>query len=118
MRYQDVCTLIKKAKKQKLWIDDTYYINASTEEDREAYKRIRKNIAPMSFGEAFIDSAPAALLAAAIGGAGSMAMSKGSLKAGAIGAAVSGLSTAFLNALSDAGKSKMSVEEAIANQYQ
>lgn len=104
---------LAKAKKEYIDLDKDTRMEITSPADRAAAERIKANIKPMSFGEAFIDSTPAALLAAAVGGLGSAAISEGSLEAAGAGAVGSFLLTSLGNAMANSGKAKMTLAEAL-----
>lgn len=108
----------KKTKAEEVDLGDGWSYDCSSPEDYAAAERIKDRSRVMGFGDAMIDSAPVALLAAAIGGVGSLALSRGSLEAAGIGAALSGAGTLAWNGIGNIGKRKMSVEEAISKELQ
>ena len=117
MKYKDVCTLYKKAAAKKEYVDlgDGYRMQINSDKDRELAERVKEMSRPYGFVGAMVKSAPAALLAAAIGGAGSLALSEGNPAAGALGAVTSGVGTALWNGISNADVRRMSVADALAN---
>lgn len=108
----------KKPKAEEVDLGDGWSYECSTPEDYTVANRIKANSRVMDFGDALGDAAPVALLAAAIGGLGSLALSRGNFAAAGIGAAASGLGTIAWNAIDNTGKRKMSVEEAIRQEMQ
>lgn len=115
MKYTDVQQLRKQAAKQKMIdVGGGWSIQDTGADALADALYIQSETRPMSFGRALVNSMPAALLAAAIGGAGSLAISGGNLAAGGVGAGGSFIGTALFNAILNAGKQNKTVAEALA----
>ena len=120
MKYTDIQRLRKEAKMLTADLGDGYKYRYDDRNaaDRDFVNKVQEKVKPMGVGAVLLDSTPASLVAAAIGGLGSMALSNGNPFAGAAGAAASGLGTLALNAFSNYGKRKMSVQDAIQEAQQ
>jgi hypothetical protein len=120
MKYTDIQRLRKEAKMLTADLGDGYKYRYDDRNaaDRDFVSKVQEKVKPMGVGAVLLDSTPASLVAAAIGGLGSMALSNGNPFAGAAGAAASGLGTLALNAFSNYGKRKMSVQDAIQEAQQ